>query len=273
MTLKSALKFVIGLLMLLILLAGSIVYLGNKDIHQMPANKQSNQLRIVSMNVATGNVLPDSLQQNLITIGADIIVIIEWTGNNINLNRFEKAGYQLVLNHPRKKVHGICILSKCPGVSGIVEAPVKTPCTLPLGQFRFVWHDSTITLFAVHAPPPMPSCEGTTQPYLSAMASWIEQGKLIMDKGIGKSGDHLILAGDFNSLPFEAGIKQIRSKQLSDGLFACNMISPTWKPFETSPYLAKIDYIFFSSSFKQSSFSRFSINQSDHLGLVTDLHF
>lgn len=144
-----------------------ILLLGNFNITLI---KTKDQLRIISMNISAGNILSTVLQNNLIETQPDIIILIEWTGNNLDLAKFKKEGYYVILDHPRKKVHGLCILSKIDGLSTVIEAPVETPCALPLGQFRFKWQDSAITLFAIHAPPPVPSCKGTTSDYLKAVA-------------------------------------------------------------------------------------------------------
>lgn len=225
------------------------------------------------MNVSADNILPTSLQNNLILSKPDIIVIIEWTGNNLDLQKFARAGYQTILNHPRKKVHGICILSRLNCVSTILEAPIKTPCTLPLGQFRFNWQNKHFTLLAIHAPPPAPSCKGTTSSYLETIADWIEQGKLSSNIGIGKKDDIVLIAGDLNSLSFGDGVNTLRKKQLNDSHAKHHFIAPTWKPFKQFPYLARIDYILFSSELKLTITKRFIINNSDHLGLLTDLTF
>lgn len=273
MTRKTLFKLLLALVVMIIILCGALSIIGNFRIDKLPIEKTDKQLRIISMNVSADNVLPTAFQDNLIQTQSDIIVVIEWTGNNFDLTKFAKAGYKIILNHPRKKVHGICILSKLDGLSTVIEAPIKTPCTLPLGQFRFKWQDRNITLFAIHAPPPVPSCKGTTSDYLKATADWIENGKLSSDFGVGKQGDNLILAGDFNSLSFDSGIEMLRSKDLIDNSSKYSVISPTWKPFKVFPYIAKIDYVFFSDKFKSSTSHRFYIDNSDHLGLVTDLNF
>lgn len=273
MTRKKILKLFWGIILFTLFLGGLLCILGNTGIDKLPNHKTTHDLRIVSMNVSADNILSDTFQDHLIQTQADIIVVIEWTGNNVNLNKFTKAGYHTILNHPRKKVHGICILSKLEGIATILEAPIKTPCTLPLAQFRFQWHDKYITLFAVHAPPPVSACKGTTTEYIAAIADWVDDGKLSSSIGVGEQGDHLIMAGDFNSLAFEGGIKKLKSKSLTDVYTEFNLIAPTWKPFRLLPYIARIDYILFSPTFSATSTSRFVIDHSDHLGLLTDLTF
>lgn len=256
MTRKTLLKLILGLIATMLTL-GVLFFIGNISIDKLPISKKGKQLRIVSMNVRADNILPISYQDNLIQTQPDIIIIIEWTGNNIDLTKFEKAGYLTILNQPIKKVHGLCILSKTEGQATILGAPIQTPCTFPLGQFRFKWQDSSITLFAIHAPPPVPACKGTTSDYLKAVADWVENGRLSYDFGIGQAGDNLILAGDFNSISFDSGIKTLKSKHLQDNYSKYNIISPTWKPFKTFPYIAKIDYIIFSDRFKNAISHRF----------------
>lgn len=273
MTRKNIFKVLKGTLILMLLVGGGLCCLGNFNIERLPIVKTNKDLRIVSINVSADNILSASFQDNLIQTQADIIVIIEWTGNNFNLDKFVKAGYQINLNHPRKKVHGICILSKLNGLSTIIEAPIKTPCMLPIGQFRFKWKDNYLTLFAVHAPPPVPSCNGTTSEYIKAIGYWIDSGTLSHKIGVGKQGDPVIMAGDFNSFPFDKGIEYLKSKHLKDSYSKYNFTSPTWKPLNVFPYVAKIDYILYSQKFIPTSTKRFNIDNSDHLGLLTDLTF
>jgi endonuclease/exonuclease/phosphatase (EEP) superfamily protein YafD len=239
----------------------------------LPLAKSNNQLRVLSMNVSTGNILDDSLQNDIILSNPDIITIIEWTGNNINLSKFRDVGYKVVLDHPRKKVHGLCILSKFEGQSSIVESPIETPCALPIGQFHFKWQDHFITLFAVHAPPPVPDCKGTTNDYLIAVSDWIKDGYLSRNVGSGKEGDLAILAGDFNSISLAKGIRQLKKKGLNDEYSLFTLTGQTWKPFKYFPPVAKIDYILFANKFSATNTVRFNINNSDHLGLQADLEF
>lgn len=275
MTRKKLFKIAFGFISILLVLTIVLLLIGNIGIDKLPISKTKtdNNLRIVSMNVSADNILSSSYQDNLIETKPDIIVVIEWTGNNLDLTKFRQAGYLTILDKPRKKVHGICILSKIDGVSTIIEAPIETPCTLPLGQFRFKWHDKNITLFAIHAPPPVPACKGTTSIYLKAIADWSIEGNLSSDLGVGKAGDHLILTGDFNSLPFDSGVEKLRSKQLQDNYSKSSFTSPTWKPFKCFPYIAKIDYILFSSYFRHIDSYRFTIDNSDHAAVMTDLTF
>lgn len=269
--LKRMLKFLFATLLVTAIVLGSFILVGNMNIDSLPIVKQEKHIRILSMNVATGNTLPLELQEVIIQSKPDIIVVIEWTGDNLDLEKFEYAGYKIALNHPRKKVHGLCILSKLDGTSTVIEAPIETPCTLPLGQYRFNWQQKNISLFAMHAPPPVPACEGTTSDYLEAVADWIEYGRLVKDIGVGKKDDLVMIAGDFNCVSFDSGIQKLRGKCLSDSYSTFNFTAQTWKPFALSPYLAKIDYILFADAFSSANTYRFTIEKSDHLGLVTDL--
>jgi exonuclease III len=271
MTLKNIFKSIIGLIIIIILAWTGTIILGNYNIDHLPKTKNENHLRVLSMNVSADNVLDQNFQNEIINSNPDIIIVIEWTGNNLNLVNFNAAGYKTVLNHPRKKVHGICILSKLEGQLKIIETPVKTPCKLPLGQFRFQWNDKFITLFAVHAPPPVPSCKGTTSDYLHAISNWLDNGRLNQDIGNAKQGDLTILAGDFNSIPFDKEIKQIKNKGILDSYSLFNLTNQTWKPLQLFLYIFKIDYVLFSDSFKSINCLKFKIDKSDHLGLMSDL--
>ncbi len=266
---KRILKGLIGASLIGAILWFILLFFSLFSIDNLSSRPSNNQLRILSMNVSAGNVLNNQLQNNIILSNPDIITIVEWTGDNIDLKKFNAAGYNIIINHPRKRVHGICILSKQKGQGEIIESPIKTPCALPLGQFRFKWQDRLITLFAVHAPPPVPSCEGTTSDYLIAISNWITDSRLNQNIGLGKAGDLTILAGDFNTVFLGGGIRLLKSKGLKDA--HSSFVGQTWKPFNGFPYIAKIDYILAPNLFSSMNSIRFNIDNSDHLGIQTDL--
>ncbi len=223
------------------------------------------------MNVSPGNVLSQKVQDELIRSEPDIITVIEWNGDNLDLRKFDSAGYLVILNHPRKTVHGLCILSKTPGEIQLIESPVVTPCSLPIGQFRFKINQTQFCLFAVHAPPPVQACAGTTEGYLEAVVSWISEGKLKQDIGIGKPGDRVLIAGDLNTLPFQNALALFKKAGMYDHYSTFNFAAPTWKPYKRWPYLGKIDYILVSKGIPCEDQLRFKIAGSDHLGVLGDI--
>lgn len=223
------------------------------------------------MNVSAGNILTQKVQDDLIPSEPDIITVIEWTGDNLDLRKFDSAGYRVILDHPRKTVHGLCILSKIPGEVNLIESPVLTPCALPIGQFRFKINQTSFCLFALHAPPPVEACEGSTEAYLNAISRWIEAGKLRQEIGIGQTGDLILITGDLNTVPTQDAIQPFKNAGLYDHFSPYNLAASTWKPYKRSPYLAKIDYILIPKGIQCQGQIRFDPGNSDHLGLLADI--
>ncbi|HCS20808.1 MAG TPA: hypothetical protein DIW47_09655 [Bacteroidetes bacterium] len=271
MKLRKSVKIIFRTLLLGILLIACIIFWGQLSIQNLPASKPKDSLRIITMNVAAGNVLSQETQDRLIRSESDILVVIEWNGDNLDLRKFNSVGYSVILNHPGKAVHGLCILSKLGGEGLLINSPIITPCALPIGQFRFKIKDTPFCLFALHAPPPVTACAGTTDDYLDTIVSWIADGKLNQDIGIGKSGDRVLIAGDLNTLPFQNSLVQFRKAGLLDHYSPYNFVAPTWKPYKRSPYLAKIDYILVPKGIPCENQLRFEIAGSDHLGLMGDI--
>lgn len=267
---KKSFKLLIAFCVVAVLFVAVILFWGHATIQSLPVSKNESSLRIVSMNVMANNILDDKLQNEILKARPDIIVIVEWTGNNLDLNKFREAGYVINLNHPRKLVYGLCILSKYIGDALIIESPIETPCAFPMSQFRFKWLNETVSLLAFHAPPPVPLCGGTTNDYIIAVSEWITDGKLNRDFIPGSESDPVIIAGDFNSISFDRGIRKIYSKGLTDIHSQYDFTSQTWKPFVRFPYIAKIDYIFYPDQLKSTNAWRFNIEGSDHLGLMSD---
>ena len=268
---RKFLRYFLGLVSTLMFIASIAILIGNASIKKLPESNPTNSLRIVSMNILANNVLTEKLQRQLINSNPNIIVMLEWSGNNLVLTEFTSQGFRVVLNEPTRGVHGICMLSKLNGSASIIEAPIKTPCPIPIGQLRFEWQNSSISLFAIHAPPPIAACEATTGKYLNAVSKWFESGNLTTDIGAGKKGDQLILVGDFNSISLHQNIKRMKSKGLNDAHCDFCVTDQTWRPSSSFPYLVKIDYILTSGSLKSINAQRFRISKSDHLGLLADL--
>lgn len=271
MTIKKIRKTIARILLIgFVVLIGTLAW-GQLSIHTLPTSKPKDTFRIISMNVSAGNMLSLQAQDELIRSEPDIIAVIEWNGNNLDLRKFDSAGYKAVIDHPRKTVHGICVLSKLPGEVHILESPVLTPCTLPVGQFRFRINQTPFCLFAVHAPPPVQACAETTGDYLGAIASWISEGRLNQDIGIGKPGDKVLITGDLNTLPFQNALVLFKKAGMTDHYSTFNFIAPTWKPYKRWPYLAKIDYILIPKGIACKDQLRFEIDGSDHLGVLGDI--
>lgn len=259
------------LVVILLIISVAAVYVLSGYTAKLPIEKPAGAFRVISMNIHAGNVLDKDYTNKILESDADVIVIIEWNGTNMPLNTFMQKGYHVLIDHPRKAVHGLCVLSKVNGKATVLKSPVATPCALPVGIIRLECKNKAISLFALHAPPPVPSCKGTTNDYISAVAGWIDLGRVDSAIGVARVGDIALFAGDFNCLPFEDGISNMKKKGMKDASGGSSIFKPTWKPFSFFPYIAKIDYVLCPSELEVIADYRFDIPESDHLGVLTDI--
>lgn len=159
---------------------------------------------------------------------------MEWTGTNLNLSELERRGYKPVVLEARHGTHGICILTKDIEATqaNVLQSPVDGPCRMPIGVLRFLKKSTSVTIFGVHAPPPVSACEQTTAPTLRAISSWIRNGRVRQDIGVARQGDLAIVAGDLNTLPFYPAVTVFKESGLQDAYAKTHWrLGPTWSPF------------------------------------------
>ncbi len=240
-----------------------------------PSTKSSVEtLRIGLANLNFKNDRVAQISEILNEINSDVLIILEWTGNNLALDVLKHHRYRLALNEPRSGTHGICIIVKdyLKTQASLVQSPVKGPCRLPIGQVRFYHNNKPVSLFGVHAPPPIRTCRDTTEPTLKALSSWVSDGIVRQDIGIAQKGDYAIIVGDMNTLSVQPSIKYFENSGLRDSYSTINWPpGPTWSPFSWFPALVRLDYIFVSSKFNISDSGIFNLPGSDHRGVFADI--
>jgi len=129
-------------------------------------------------------------------------------------------------------------------------------------------------VLGVHAPPPISTCKGTTIPTLETICSWVRDGVLQRDVGAGKTGDVVIIAGDFNMYPFHPVFHRFKEVGLRDVFREANWrLGLTWKPLSWLPPMVRIDYILTGKHFQTVNAYVFNIPGSDHRGVAGDLMF
>jgi endonuclease/exonuclease/phosphatase (EEP) superfamily protein YafD len=258
---KSGAKYFGALLVVLCLI---IIGAGHFGIVTAPPAKPQGKLRLLTINVLGGNRLTDLTQQALLDAQADVLVLLEWNGNNLDLHKFIQAGYELVIDQPTRGVHGLALLSKIPGRAVYLDSPIESPCSLPLGTFTFFHREERYHLFAAHAPPPIPACGSTTAPYIEFIARQVSAGRL-------NSGERVLIAGDLNSFPLQAAMRDLRRRGLADSWSQWSPFAPTWRPLAWFPLLARIDYVLYPVEMRSLGAYRLAVEGSDHLGILQDL--
>ncbi len=264
---------------LLLILSFLTLFLNNFVNHRNQneiKEKTQNSLRIVAANINYKN--PNKLKTSklLAELNADILVILEYTGYNLDLSYFSRNGYKTILEKAINSPHGICTLVKDNiDVDGeMIKIPYKSPCQMPFSTIRFTRDNKIISLWGVHTPPPIPICEFKTGETIKELASYISGGRIVKDLGISKKGDFIVMAGDFNMFWFHSAISKLKENGLVDGYSDLHFLpATTWSPFSWFPYFVGLDYVFCSNEFKIINSYIMDIEGSDHSCVITDINF
>lgn len=213
----------------------------------MPAGRANDSIRVVTANLYHQNDRPGAAAELLAQLDADVLIMLEWTGKNLDLETLERASLKPILREPRPGTHGICVLARggLEADVSLVPSPVSGPCRMPFATMRLRRGPVVLSLIGVHVPPPVSSCRRTTGPTIEAVASWVADGRLARDVGAARKGDPVLLVGDFNALPMSSSMDAVRTNGLVDAYDSTNWRpGPTWSPSRWLPPVTRIDYIF-----------------------------
>ncbi len=267
-------KILYGSIVFLIILTPVVVVSMLPNSIPLPEKKSPEIIRIAAVNLNYTNPRAKEVAEALLQTGFDLLIGLECTGKNININRLKKKGYRVVLDYPRRGTHGICIIAKqsLPLTTKVVSSPVAGPCAIPIGTARLQLKERYIVVLGVHAPPPISTCKGTTIPTLETICSWVRDGVLQRDVGAGEAGDIVVIAGDFNMYPFHPVFHRFKEAGLKDVFRVANWrLGLTWRPVNWLPPMVRIDYILTGKHFKIVNAYVFNIPGSDHRGVAGDL--
>ena len=242
--------------------------------YKAPPKKSDNALRIGLANLNFENKRISALSEIIKEINSDVLIGLEWTGNNIELDVLRPHGFKVALNEPKSGTHGICIIVKDYLITqaSLIQSPIRGPCRLPIGIVRTYRNNKPIALFGVHAPPPIRACRNTTEPTLKVLSSWVKDGILRQDIGIAQKGDYAIIVGDMNTLSIQPSIKYFENSGLRDSYSTINWRpGPTWSFYSWLPALFRLDYIFVSSKVNILDSGLFNLPGSDHRGIFADI--
>lgn len=255
------------------LLALILLFFSRPDSLPLPP-KPAGSLRIGAANLHFGNARPAEVTARLLSAQPDILLLVEWTGANADLEALRRGGYRLVLDYPRIGPHGLALFVRN-GVEAwarLHDAPVHSPCRLPLAVARLRVEGRILTFFGVHAPPPVPSCKGSNRPYLEALAALIADGRLRDDFGHGQRGDPVLMAGDLNAMPMGPALAALRRSGLADPLrhSGNRSLKPTWSPLPAIPSMIRLDYVLAGPACKPLSAWTSDLPDSDHRAVFAD---
>lgn len=231
-------------------------------------------LRIVVANLFYANPGRHELARQLVGVEPDIVAVIECTHQNVALEDFRRLGYRVLHAEQSDSVVGMCLFAKgsISAEAALVPTPVAGPCAIPHAAIRVRHGAGWLSAVVIHVPPPVPSCRETTDATVRAVASWVDEERLVRDLGLARAGDPVVLLGDFNALPWWDSIRELEEVGLFDAWSVSRIRpGPTGSPWSWLPSLARIDYVFAPASLPIDGIWTISIPGSDHRGVVADL--
>jgi hypothetical protein len=234
----------------------------------------NNYLSIATANINYKNIGNKQAIEDILKNDADIIVIIEWTGDSLFRKEISEHHYKFDLdNSLYNGTHGIGIISKY-GIevkARIIKSPIIGPCRIPFGIAEVKKGKSVFSLLCCHVPPPVKSCNETTDPTLREITSWVKNGNIVKDISNTNTEMPLLIAGDMNAPPNNPEIKKLKEKGLKDALENKFGFNYTWGPVIGMPKILQIDYLFIPYCFTIINSKIFPISGSDHKGIKAEI--
>ncbi len=231
-----------------------------------------------SLRVAAANLLymqksSADIDAALTALRADVLVLVELTANNADLEALEASGLQVLAARPYQGSRGAALLVRedIEGEAEVIEPPWKSTCRAytVVGRLRL---PEPLAVLGVHAPPPVKSCEPGGDVGLVALAGLVSEGRLTRDIGPAHAGDPVLIAGDLNALPFQPGLWRLRRAGLRDALLTGTpWPTPTWPALRGGLALGRIDAIWAPPGLDVVGAGNFVIPGSDHHGVYADL--
>jgi len=214
------------------------------------------RLRVVSYNMLSGNPHTPDAARYVVGLEPDVVVLLEATPPQIEAFTTALPSWHAI-TEPRSDAFGIAVLTRQrPSAARVVTpGPKWTPAielALPLGE-------RTVTIFAVHPPPPVSrDYTRTRDELLRTVSRWA-----------AASEDPVLVVGDLNATPWSSIMREIlgegplRSTQ-RHGLHA------TW-PAVLGPLGLPIDHALVSGALEPVSRSVEPAFGSDHRMLLVEL--
>jgi len=237
--------------------------------------EKSDVLKIASANLNYANKNADKISDIILSLSPDIIVLVEYTGSNINIKKLLNQ-YKIVVEDKTGLASGIAVFAKkAINIQGeIIPSPIKGSCCWKIASVSLSLNNKQITIFGIHTPPPVGRCKEYNGLYIAKLHEWINRGKLKKNIGAGYKDDLVILAGDFNAFSFNKYMKKFKKLGLVDShTKRKTLYEPTWSPFDSDLKLLRIDYIFISKYLNCLKSKTFIIPGSDHKGVIAEIEF
>lgn len=231
-------------------------------------------LRVYTANIHDGNQQPGKIASIICESRAQIVLLVEYTGRNIDLEILVRKGYRIVINDPKSGADGVCLLVRdLDDVRAeITELPTMNTCRRSVPTMSFSIRDHDFSFIGVHAPPSSTDCSEGVEKVISNVSTWISNGRIRDPMGVTRKRDRVILAGDFDATSLSGPIRRLKTLGLKDSYAEFNWRpGPTWSPAVIFPAMLRVDYIF--SSMRPLTAKTIYLPGSDHRGLVADFRF
>ena len=170
--------------------------------------------RIISWNVASVRSRMSALEKFLFKYQPDIVFLqeIKATENNFPFLDFKQMGYDAVING-QKGYNGVAFLSKLPltdVVRELPDAPESDPVQARFIQARLPDGKIIICVYAPNGAPPMNNPDDTSR--LEFKLKWFDALTKHIQNLI-RSGEQVILGGDFNVIERDSDVYNAKSFQ------------------------------------------------------------
>lgn len=259
-----------------LLLLAALLYLAcSPPTRELPSARRGDVLRLATANIFALNPRVASTAGTLAGLDADVLVVLEATGHNLRRPALARAGWALALDaHEGLRLgFGVTVLVRrgLASQAALVPAPVDTPCEPGVAAVRLDVDGRALAVLGIHFAPPA-ACPDHDDSALAACAAWITDGRLNRDVGPCRSGDPVVVLGDFNTLPYLGGWGPFERSGLRDCWSAANLLpGPTWSMPLGVPALLRIDGVLVPAAWPVLDSWTVEIAGSDHRAVVCDV--
>lgn len=244
-----------------------------------------NCLRISSANVDFRNDRISALAEELSRLKADILVLLEWRGQNPASEMI--SGMHPVIQEINGQ-HGIAVL-----VSNRLQHFVRgevfytgiesnSTCRIPMAIIQIDVGSQQFAIVGIHIPPPhLERCQAFRDATLEEISQFFQEGLLVKKFRVIDENIPAIVLGDFNAFPSNPNLLEFNEKGMKNAFPGIrSWLLPTWParvPFVKDWHrfsflpMIHIDNILISKMLQKVQSWSYKIPGSDHRGLAVDI--
>lgn len=159
-------------------------------------NDAAPRLRVVSYNMLHGNPHTAAAARHVVGLEPDVVVLLEATPQQLQVFTTALPGWHVVAE-PRDDAFGIAVLSRrAPSSAGVVT---PGPPWMPAIELQLSLGDHTVTIFAVHPPPPVSESHTRTRDELL---------RTLSARAAARTGP-VVVVGDLNATPWSSTLREL----------------------------------------------------------------